>query len=132
MGKASGGVFDLGLVLVAAQQDADGRLVAFGHHVFFKIVQVKIHLPGVAVGEGADLQVEQHMAAEPAVIEDEIHAVMLVADGDAKLPRLETKAGAEFEEETLHVVEQRSLKVVFRIGGPVGEPRRIRGRRDHG
>ena len=61
------------------------------------------------------------MAAQAAVIEDEIDAVVLVADGDAKLSRLETKAGAELEEKTLHVIEQRGLKIVFRVGRPVGE-----------
>ena len=47
-----------------------------------------MNLPGIAVAERADFKIEQHVAAQPAVIEHEVDAVMLVADGDAKLPRL--------------------------------------------
>ena len=46
-----------------------------------------------------------------------IDTVVLIADGDAKLACLETKTGAEFEEEPLDVIEQRGLEIVFRIGG---------------
>jgi hypothetical protein len=72
-----------------------------------------VNLPGIAVTEGADFQIEQHMAAQAPMIEHEINAVVLVADRDAKLSRLETKPSAEFEEETLHVVEQRGLEIVL-------------------
>lgn len=80
-----------------------------------------MNLSGVAVTERADFQIEQHVAAQAAVVENEIDAVVLVADGDAKLPRLETEAGAEFEKETLHVIEERGFEIVLRVGGPVGE-----------
>ena len=42
-----------------------------------------MHLAGVGVGETAELQVDQHEAAQAAVIEDEVHAVLLVADAPA-------------------------------------------------
>ncbi len=61
------------------------------------------------------------MAAQPPMVEDEIDAVVLVADRDAKLARLETEARAEFEEEGLHVVEQRGFEIAFRVGGTVRE-----------
>lgn len=63
------------------------------------------------------------MAAQDAVIEDEIEVVMLVAHRDALLASLEAEARAEFEQEGLKVVEQRLLQVGFQIVRFLGEPR---------
>lgn len=115
--KSAGGVFDLGLVLVRAEQQTDGRLVAFGHHLGLPEVQVEVHLARVAVLEGADFQVNEQVAAEDAVVEDEVEIVVLVADGYAALAGLEAKAGAEFEEEGLQVVEQGGLEVALEVVG---------------
>ena len=109
------------MVFGAAKEDADGRLIALGHHAGFEIVEVVIHLAGVAVFEGADFQIEQHMAAEPAVIENEVHVIVLVAEGHPELAGFETKAGAEFEEEFLQVVEQGRFQIIFGVVRQLGE-----------
>lgn len=41
-----------------------------------------------------------------AQIEDKIHTMMLAPLGHAELPRLETKAAPEFQEESLEVIQQ--------------------------
>jgi hypothetical protein len=56
--------------------------------------------------EGADFQVDEDMAAQAAVIEDEVDVVVLPTDGDALLPGLEAEATAEFEQEGLEVVSR--------------------------
>ncbi len=123
LAETGGSVFDLGLVLVTAEHDADRRLVTVSHHVLLEIIQVEVHLPGVGVGEGADFQVNQHMAAEPPVVKHEVDAIVLVADGDAELARLETKTGADFEEESLDMIEECGLEIVLRVGSSIGESR---------
>ena len=97
--ETGGGVFHLRSILVAAQEQADGRIIAGGRDLGFPVIEVEVHLSGVAVLERTDLQVDQQVAAQNAVEEDEIEVVMFVADGDALLAGLEAEAGAEFEEE---------------------------------
>ncbi len=115
--EASGGVFDFGLVLVGAKEQADGWLIAGLHQPVLPVVQVKIHLPGIAMLEGAGLQVDQQVAAQDAMVEDQVEVVMLVPDRDALLPRLEAEPRAQFEQEGLKVVEQRLFEVGFQIVG---------------
>jgi hypothetical protein len=99
-----GGKLDLGAVFVAAQQNPHGWRVARCHHVRFEPVHVKIHLSRIRRAECAHLQVEQHMATQQAVIEDEVHAMMFTSLRHAELPRLETKPAAQLQEETLEMV----------------------------
>ena len=71
------------------------------HHLPLEIIEVEIHLPCVAVAERTDFQVEQDVAAEDTMVEDEIDIVMLVTECDSLLPGLETKSSAQLEEECL-------------------------------
>ena len=108
-------------LFVAAQENADGRLVAFGHHVGLEPIQIKIHLPGVGGLEGPDLEVDENMATEEPVEKDEIDAVVLATLGHAELAGFETEAVPKFEEETLKVIEQRGLELIFGISGQLGK-----------
>jgi len=98
---AGGGELDFGPVLVATKENADGRLVAPGHHIGLEPVQVKIHLPGVGGLEGPDLEVDENVAAEETVVKDEFDTVVLAPLGHAELAGLETESASEFEEETV-------------------------------
>jgi hypothetical protein len=81
-------------------------LIALGHHVGFEPIQVEVHLSGIGVLEGANLEIQQHVATQAAVEEDQIDAFMLAADSDAKLPRFETETGAQLQHEALQMIEQ--------------------------
>ena len=98
---AGQGVFDEGVVFLRAEQKADGRVVAVGHHVLAVPAHVGVELADVLVAELLDFQIDQHMALEDAVIEDEIDEAVGVADEDALLAGLETEAVAQFEQEIL-------------------------------
>lgn len=121
VGHAGGGELDFGVVFIAAQQDADGRLLIGAGHVLFPPVQIKVHLADVAVTKRAGLEVEQNMATQMAVVENEVNVVVLVADGDAALAGLEKKAGAKFEEKFLQMIEQRRFEIALGVLGQFGE-----------
>lgn len=113
-----------GTLTITAQDDADGRGVAIVHPVGFPPVEVEIHLSGIAVSEGSDFQIDEDVATESAVVENEINVVVLPPHGDAFLPGLEAKPVAELEEEGLEVAEQCAPKVgfeIFRALGQAGE-----------
>ena len=54
-----GGVFDEQFVLVAAQDDADGRVVALGVFFVGEVAQIHVHLVDVVVPYLAELEVDE-------------------------------------------------------------------------
>ncbi len=103
-------VLDLHFVAITAQEQSDRQLVAVLAHALPEPVQIEVHLPRVAVLERAQLQVDEHVAAQLAVVEDEIDALRLArARLDSELPRLEAEPRAELEQERLQMLEQRAL-----------------------
>ena len=81
------------------------------------VIQVKIHLAGVAMFECSHLEVDQQVTAKAAVIENEIDIIVLVADRDALLPGFEAEPGAEFEQKTLQVIEQSAFEIGLAVMG---------------
>ena len=72
-------VFDEGVVFAGAEQEADGRVVTVAHDVFLEPGDVGVELADVFVAELVHLQLDEHVAAEDAVIEDKIHEALLAA-----------------------------------------------------
>ena len=65
--------------------------------MLFIIGDIGVELAEVLVAERLGFQFHKDMALEHAVIEDEIHEEMFVADEDALLPGLEAKAVAHLQ-----------------------------------
>ena len=118
---AGGGELDFCTVAVAAQEDADGRIVAGAHHVCLEPVDVEIHLTGIRRLEGPDFQINENVAAENAVVEDEVEAVMPASFGHAELAGLKAEAAAQLEEELLQVIQEDGFKLLFGIVRKFGE-----------
>jgi len=81
------------------------------------------------VVEWAHLEIDQHVAAQQPMIEYQINEIMLPADRDPFLPRLETEAAAEFEQKILEMIQQRPLQLalrVFRQRGQSGKLQHVR------
>jgi hypothetical protein len=74
-----------------------------------------VNLAGVAMLEAPGFEINEQVAAEDAVIKNEVDVVVLVADGDAALAGLEAEAGAELQEEGLEVINEGLLQVFFEI-----------------
>ena len=77
---------------------------------------------GISRLERPDFQIEQDVAAQEAMVEHQIHAVMPAALGHAKLPRLETKATPQFEEEVLQAIQQHGFEFLLGVVRPLGQP----------
>ena len=79
--------------------------------------------------EWAGLQIHQNVAAQTAVIKNEIDVVVLATDGDTFLPGLETKALAQFEEKRLKMIKERTFKIglqIFRTLREAGKLKHVR------
>ena len=82
-----------------------------------EVVHVHLHLAQVLVGELAELQVEQDIAAQEAVVENQVHEEVIFVEGEALLARLEEEAFAQFEEETLDLADDGGFEIGLGIAG---------------
>jgi hypothetical protein len=78
---------------------------------------VNLHLAEVLMGELVELEVDDDVAAEEAVVEDQIDEVVVFIEGEALLAGLEEEAFAEFEEEVLEAVDDGLLEVGLGVAG---------------
>lgn len=101
------------VVLALAQEKADWRVVSIGNHVTFVPAYVRIELAKILVTEIGDFQLNQYVALQYPVIENEINETDRVTDLDALLSRLEAESMAELEHEGLQAIEQRVFEIRF-------------------
>jgi len=106
------GVAGEGGVGGGAEDDADGRIFAFLRPVLAGVAEVEVHLAGIGVVEGAEIEVNDDEAAQVAVEEDEVHAIPLAAHTEAALASDEGEVAAEFEQEGFEVADEG----VFEVG----------------
>jgi len=92
--KAGSSVANKGVIFLSVQDEAHGWVVAGRYLVLAVVVKVDVHLAGVGVAEGTNFEVDQYMAFQNAVVENEVDEVVLVVEGDALLAGLEAKAPA--------------------------------------
>lgn len=65
--------------------------------------------------ELVELQVDEHIAAQQAVVEDEIDEEMVLVEGEALLPGLEEKAFAQLQQKLFEPVNDGGFQVGFGI-----------------
>lgn len=105
------GVLHHGIVLVRAKDHTQRRVVAFGSTLAVVVVHIELDLAEIAMSQLADLEIDEHIALEHRVIEDQVDIEMVAVDGDTLLARHECKTLAQFEQESLQVVDERLLQL---------------------
>jgi len=78
---------------------------------------VNLHLAEVLMRGFVELEVDDDVAAEEAVVEDEVHEVVVLIEGEALLAGLKEEAFAEFEEEVLQATDDGLLEVGLGVAG---------------
>ena len=81
------------------------------------VVHVHLHLAQVLMGQLVELQVNDEVAAQEAVVENEVQEVVLAVEGESFLPGLEEKTLAQLDEKPLQVGDDGRLQIGFRIAG---------------
>ena len=56
-----------------------------------EVIHIHLHLPEVLVGEFVSLEVDEHIATQEAVVENEVDAKVVVVEGEAFLAGFEEK-----------------------------------------
>ena len=82
-------------------------------HIVVEVVHVHLHLAQVLMGEFTELEIDEHVTAKKAVVENQVHEEMLFIESEAALPGLEEKAFAEFEQESLDLADDGGFEVGF-------------------
>ena len=78
-------------------------------------IQVHVHLPRIGMCEAADLQVDDHQAAQASVEQQQVNAEPLVIDAQTALPSDERKVATEFQPESFQALDQRRFELVLGI-----------------
>ena len=79
-------------------------------HLVVDDVQIEVELAGELRLELADLELDDHVAQQLDVEEEEVDEELVTGDLQALLPPREGEAGAKLEHEPLDVLEQRQLE----------------------
>jgi len=98
-------VADDGVVLVGAEDDADGGAVVRPAPQVVVEADIHIHLADVLVCEFLCLEVEEHEAFEQVIVEHQVKVEVTRLGADALLASDEGKVFAQFQEKGLEVVE---------------------------
>src|SRR5437773_5273609 len=78
-------------------------------------VEVEFHLAFVCGLKVANLQIQRHEPAELAMVKQQVEVVIAAINLHPLLPLDETEAHAEFENECLHLPQNRGLNVLLRV-----------------
>ncbi|CCU84141.1 hypothetical protein PHOSAC3_120758 [Mesotoga infera] len=89
------------MVFLRAEQNAHGRLVSVGHHVFPVPAHISVELSEVFVIKGLDLQLHQHMALKDAVVENQVNETVCITDQDPLLAGFKAESVAKLQKEIL-------------------------------
>ena len=82
----------------------------------FVVVHVEIQLGSVLVAEAVNLQVDDDMAFQDAVVEDKVGFVVVLVNKDVLLAILEAEAAPHLQEKPLQVVQNGRLQLCLCIG----------------
>src|ERR1017187_9118894 len=63
------------------------------------------------MGDLAEFQIDQDIAAQQAIVENQVHEEVVFVEGEAPLPRLEEKAFAHFQQETLDLADDGGFQI---------------------
>jgi len=81
------------------------------------------------VGELADFQVDQHMAAQQAVVDNQIDEKMVAVKGEALLPGFKQKALAQRQQKMLDLADDGALQAGLGIPGLFGQAQKLQHQR---
>ena len=109
------GEFNESIVLAVAEHDSDGGELVGQLHVAIEVVHIHLHLAEVLMGELVALEVDEDLAAEQTVVEDEVDAEVVVVEGESFLAGLEEESLAEFEEEGFQLIDDGRFEILFGI-----------------
>jgi hypothetical protein len=88
------------------QKDADGRIISLSHHVLPVPAHVGVELADVLVIELFEIQLDQHVALEEAMVEDEVYEVVGVVEQNPLLACFETETVPQLQQKILESVQQ--------------------------
>jgi len=109
------GVLYGGHAIVGTQQQADRRVVVRLHHLMLVVVHVKIQLRGIFVAESVNLQIDNDVAFQDAVVENKVGLEIVLIDENSLLASLEAETAAHLQQECLQVIQDVRLQLGFRI-----------------
>jgi hypothetical protein len=88
-----------GHAIVGAQQQSYGRVIVCLHHLVLVIVHVEIQLRSILVAKTVNLQIDDDVALQDAVIENKVGFKIILINEDSFLSSLEAEAAPHLQQE---------------------------------
>src|SRR5215813_7074728 len=111
MGIGRESEFHDGLFLLFAEEDADGGVLFGRFDVAIEVVHIHLHLAEILMVELVELEVDEHIAAQKAVVKDKVHEEVVFVEGKALLTGLEEEAFTKFEQKVLDAIDDSLFEV---------------------
>ena len=99
--------------MVLTEDQADGGSIVLVPELVIDDAEVKVHFARIFRLEFTLLQVNDHVAAQTQMVEKQVEIVFRLADFDTMLPPHKGKALAQFEKETLKLMQQVGFQFAF-------------------
>ena len=113
--------FHHGVVFLPAEQQADGGILLRQFHMTIVVIYIHLHLPEILVGKLVELKVNDQIAAQEPVVEDEVEEVVVAVEGETLLAGLKEEAFAKLQEEFFQMGDDGGLKIGFGVAGALVE-----------
>lgn len=79
------------------------------------VVEIKVHLARIGMGELADFQIDNYKATQFPVKEDQVHPIPFVTDAQPFLPADETEITPELQQEGFQVTDECLFEIRLRV-----------------
>src|SRR5215217_1525379 len=112
-------------VLLCAEDEANRGPIAFGPSLRIEQPHIAVHLADVLVCELAKLEVDEQVALQDDVVENEVDVEVFVLERQPLLSRHESKAPAKLEKKVRELAEYRALQVALSQQLALGEVKEI-------
>jgi hypothetical protein len=83
-------------IFLAAKNETNRRIFAFVRPMFARVVEIHVHLASIGMSEPAALEIDDDEAPQLAMKEQQIDAILFIADAEAALASDKSEIASEF------------------------------------
>ena len=94
-----------------AENNSYSRVLFFGFDEAVKVIDIHLHLTEVLVGQLANLQIDEDVATQKSIVENQVDEEMFFVKSEALLTGLNQEPLSKFEKEALNMGDDGGLLV---------------------
>jgi hypothetical protein len=92
-------------------------LIVFDESI--EVIDIHLHLAEILMCQLSYFQIDEHVALQKTVVENQIDEEVFFIESEALLTCLEKKSLTKFKKKMLNVFDDRCFEIRFRVGSPL-------------